>query len=112
MGVLGLWDALKPAGRVVDIRTLSGKWLAVDASIWIMQIVKAVRDKDGVMVKNAHLEYTLRRICKVRAGGGSGRVACFRAPLPHALTPPSHPPASCSSTASSPSLSLTAGRRT
>lgn len=91
MGVLGLWDALKPAGRVVDIRTLSGKWLAVDASIWIMQIVKAVRDKDGVMVKNAHLEYTLRRICKVRAGGGSGRVACSRA-----LTrspPPTLPPA-------------------
>jgi hypothetical protein len=39
--------------------------LAVDVSIWLTQFIKAMRDDDGKIVKNAHLIGTFRRIVKV-----------------------------------------------
>ena len=65
MGVEGLWKVLAPAGRRIDIKTLSGKVLAIDASIWVTQFVKAMRDEQGNMVANAHLSGTYSRICKM-----------------------------------------------
>ena len=44
MGVKGLWRLLLPIGRRISIETLAGKVLAVDASIWLTQFVKAMRD--------------------------------------------------------------------
>jgi DNA excision repair protein ERCC-5 len=38
----------------------------VDASIWLMQFVKAMRGEDGQMLPNAHLLGTFRRLVKVR----------------------------------------------
>ncbi|KAL8159752.1 hypothetical protein V2J09_001289 [Rumex salicifolius] len=65
MGVQGLWDLLSPVGRRVSVETLAGKRLAIDASIWMIQFMKAMRDDRGEMVKNAHLLGFFRRICKL-----------------------------------------------
>ncbi|ERN10327.1 DNA repair protein UVH3 isoform X1 [Amborella trichopoda] len=65
MGVHGLWDLLAPVGRRLSVENLAGKKLAIDASIWIIQFMKAMRDERGEMVKNAHLIGFFRRICKL-----------------------------------------------
>ncbi|CAN1153497.1 DNA repair protein UVH3 [Linum perenne] len=65
MGVHGLWDLLASVGRRVSVETLSGKRLAIDASIWLVQFMKAMRDENGDMVRNAHLLGFFRRICKL-----------------------------------------------
>lgn len=45
---------------------LSGKKLAIDASIWLYHFVKALRDrKSGETLPNAHILGFLRRICKL-----------------------------------------------
>lgn len=36
--------------------------LAVDVSIWLTQFIKAMRDDDGKVMKNAHIIGTLRRV--------------------------------------------------
>ncbi|KAJ3676310.1 hypothetical protein LUZ60_003722 [Juncus effusus] len=65
MGVHGLWDLLAPVGRRVSVETLAGKKLAIDASIWMVQFMKAMRDEKGEMTRNAHLLGFFRRICKL-----------------------------------------------
>lgn len=55
MGVKGLWTLLEPTGRRVNIEALGGKRVAVDASIWLVQFIKAMRDDRGEMLSNAHL---------------------------------------------------------
>ncbi|KAI3452401.1 hypothetical protein Pfo_009066 [Paulownia fortunei] len=65
MGVHGLWELLAPVGRRVSVETLAGKKLAIDASIWIIQFMKAMRDEKGEMVRNAHILGFFRRICKL-----------------------------------------------
>ncbi|KAJ7974539.1 DNA repair protein UVH3 [Quillaja saponaria] len=65
MGVHGLWELLAPVGRRVSVETLAGKRLAIDASIWLVQFMKAMRDEKGEMVRNAHLLGFFRRICKL-----------------------------------------------
>ncbi|XP_017242123.2 DNA repair protein UVH3 [Daucus carota subsp. sativus] len=65
MGVHNLWELLSPVGRRVNVETLAGKKLAIDASIWMVQFMKAMRDEKGEMVKNAHILGFFRRICKL-----------------------------------------------
>ncbi|CAL0318694.1 unnamed protein product [Lupinus luteus] len=65
MGVHGLWELLSPVGRRVSVESLAGKTLAVDASIWMVQFLKAMRDEKGEMIRNAHLLGFFRRICKL-----------------------------------------------
>ena len=80
MGVKGLWDVLSPCGRRTPIEFLEGKTLAVDASIWLIQVhtrtspstdqyalqfVKAMRDERGERLHNAHLIGFFRRISKL-----------------------------------------------
>lgn len=65
MGVKDLWQLLAPIGRRVSIETLEGKILAIDASVWIVQFIKAIRDETGTMQKNAHVIGTIRRILKL-----------------------------------------------
>lgn len=65
MGVQGLWELLAPVGRRVSVEALGGKKLAIDASIWIVQFMKAMRDDKGDMIRNAHLLGFFRRICKL-----------------------------------------------
>ncbi|PQM32906.1 DNA repair protein UVH3 isoform X2 [Prunus yedoensis var. nudiflora] len=46
-------------------RNPSGRRLAIDASIWMVQFMKAMRDEKGEMVRNAHVLGFFRRICKL-----------------------------------------------
>ena len=39
--------------------------MAIDVSIWITQFIKAMRDDEGNMIKNAHLIGTIRRVLKL-----------------------------------------------
>ena len=55
MGVKGLWNLLEPAGRRVNVEMLAGRRVAVDASMWLVQFIKAMRDEQGEMIHNAHL---------------------------------------------------------
>ena len=93
MGVQGLWPLLEPVGRRIKIEALANKTLAVgkllhimtcritdrpwlssaqssfgnmfaDASVWLFQFIKAMRDERGELLKNAHLLGFFRRICR------------------------------------------------
>ena len=65
MGVTGLWTVVAPTARPTKLETLHRKRLAVDASIWIYQFLKAVRDKEGNALRNSHVVGFFRRICKL-----------------------------------------------
>jgi DNA excision repair protein ERCC-5 len=65
MGVNGLWTVVQPCARPTNLGTLNRKRLAVDASIWIYQFLKAVRDKEGNALRNSHVVGFFRRICKL-----------------------------------------------
>ena len=60
MGVLGLWQLLKPASRQTKLEGLEGKTIAVDISIWLYQATKGVRNSS-----NGHLLVLYNRICKL-----------------------------------------------
>ena len=65
MGVHGLWNLLAPCARRTSVDALARKRLAVDASIWLIQFVKAMRDDSGEMMRNAPLLGLFRRLCKL-----------------------------------------------
>lgn len=65
MGVNGLWSVVQPCARPTNLASLNRKRLAVDASIWIYQFLKAVRDKEGNALRNSHVVGFFRRICKL-----------------------------------------------
>ena len=65
MGVKGLWTLLEPVGRRIPAEALGGKRLAVDASIWLVQFLKAMRDERGEPLPHAHLLGFFRRVCKL-----------------------------------------------
>ena len=61
-------ELLSTTGRRVNVDTLEGRVVAVDASIWMIQFLKAMRDERGDLMKNAHLLGLFRRLCKVNCG--------------------------------------------
>ncbi|KAJ2804573.1 DNA repair protein rad2 [Coemansia guatemalensis] len=65
MGVKGLWTLLEPAARPVRLEALAHKRLAVDASIWLYQLVKAMKDAEGNPIEDAHILGFYRRVCKL-----------------------------------------------
>ncbi|KAF9170743.1 DNA repair protein rad2 [Mortierella sp. AD011] len=65
MGVKGLWELLHPVARPIKLENLSNKHLAIDASIWLHQFLRGMRDKEGQVVSNAHIIGFFRRICKL-----------------------------------------------
>ncbi|KAI8602586.1 hypothetical protein EDD21DRAFT_294723, partial [Dissophora ornata] len=65
MGVKGLWELLHPVARPIKLENLSNKHLAIDASIWLHQFLRGMRDKEGQVIGNAHLIGFFRRICKL-----------------------------------------------
>ncbi|GAA5979539.1 hypothetical protein JCM11641_005427 [Rhodosporidiobolus odoratus] len=66
MGVHGLWQLVSPCARPIQLETLGGKRLAIDASIWLYQFQMAMRDrKTGDTLQGAHIMGTFRRIMKL-----------------------------------------------
>ena len=66
MGVSNLWTLLAPCGRRRPIESVARLRLAVDASIWLVQFAKAMRDeRTGEMLRNAPLLGLFRRLCKL-----------------------------------------------
>lgn len=65
MGVRGLWEVVGPSARPVALESLRDQRLAIDASIWIYQFMKAVRDSEGNAMKSAHVIGFFRRISKL-----------------------------------------------
>ena len=66
MGVRGLWRLLLPIGRRISLESLEGQTLAIDASIWLTQMIEAMRDPEtGRVQASAHLSGFFRRICKL-----------------------------------------------
>ncbi|KAJ2660978.1 DNA repair protein rad2 [Coemansia sp. RSA 1200] len=65
MGVKGLWTLLEPAARPVRLESLENKRLAIDASIWMYQLLKAMTDAEGNPLEDAHIIGFYRRICKL-----------------------------------------------
>ena len=65
MGITNLWTLLDAVGRQITIESLQTQRIAVDASIWLIQFVKGMRDENGNMQKSAHLLGTFRRVCKL-----------------------------------------------
>eukprot|EP00918_Siedleckia_nematoides_P104628 GHVU01228374.1.p2 GENE.GHVU01228374.1~~GHVU01228374.1.p2 ORF type:complete len:149 (+),score=17.73 GHVU01228374.1:103-549(+) len=65
MGITGLWDIVAPAGEYVRLESLRGCTVAVDASVWLVQFMKALRGPDGSLPRGAHLIGFFRRICKL-----------------------------------------------
>ncbi|KAL8287077.1 hypothetical protein RQP46_004083 [Phenoliferia psychrophenolica] len=66
MGVTGLWKLVGPVARPIALESLAGKRLAIDASIWLYQFQKAMRDKKtGDSLQGAHIMGTFRRIMKL-----------------------------------------------
>ncbi|GAA5821218.1 hypothetical protein JCM11251_004518 [Rhodosporidiobolus azoricus] len=66
MGVQGLWSLVSPCRRPIQLETLGGKRLAIDASTWLYQFQMATRDrKTGVTLEGAHIMGTFRRIMKL-----------------------------------------------
>lgn len=65
MGVHSFWDIVGPTAKPVRLESLEDRRMAVDASIWIYQFLKAVRDQEGNALKNSHIVGFFRRICKL-----------------------------------------------
>ncbi|KAJ3320627.1 DNA repair protein rad2 [Boothiomyces sp. JEL0866] len=65
MGVNKLWSLLEPTSKAVLMESIAGSKLAIDASIWLYQFLKAMRDTDGNPIRGAHIVGFLRRICKL-----------------------------------------------
>ncbi|CEO96334.1 hypothetical protein PBRA_005006 [Plasmodiophora brassicae] len=69
MGVKGLWTLLSACGRRLPLSGLSARVLAIDASLWLVQFLKAMRDEDGKVRNDAHLVGMIRRICRLLVFG-------------------------------------------
>ncbi|KAI7880598.1 PIN domain-like protein, partial [Lichtheimia hyalospora FSU 10163] len=65
MGVQGLWTLIEPTARPVQLETLRNRKMAVDASIWMHQFMRTMRDKEGNALRNGHLLGFFRRLCKL-----------------------------------------------
>eukprot|EP00762_Andalucia_godoyi_P006828 ANDGO_00937.mRNA.1 DNA repair protein UVH3 len=73
MGVQSLWELLSPSATYVSLNSLRGKVLAVDASLFLLQIAKAVPNVQDTTSfgsssdpnENAQLRVLFHRMCKL-----------------------------------------------
>ena len=65
MGIKNFWPIVEPHGRNISVESLRGKRLAVDFSIWLNQIVRAAKTKDGETVNGAQIYIVIFRLCKL-----------------------------------------------
>jgi DNA excision repair protein ERCC-5 len=64
MGVKSLWTLLHTLARPINLESLAGKRLAVDASIWLNQFTK-VADLYDTRQFSPHVAGFFKRICKL-----------------------------------------------
>lgn len=60
-----MWTLLSPAGVKIDPKSLRGKKLAIDVSIWVMKIIYGFISKPNMTsseFSNIHLIMILRRL--------------------------------------------------
>lgn len=69
MGVHGLWTLLSPAGRKVKVEALNGQILAIDISIWVLQMFYGFISAGSHEFRNVHLLGVFRRIVKLLIHG-------------------------------------------
>ncbi len=62
MGVHNLWTLLSPAGRKLELKALENRKIAVDISIWVIQMVYGFMQKGNKEFRNAHLIGIFKRI--------------------------------------------------
>ncbi|KAI9263682.1 hypothetical protein BY458DRAFT_237869 [Sporodiniella umbellata] len=65
MGVQGLWSLVGPSARPTQLESLRRQKIAIDASIWIHQFMRTMRDGQGNPLQNGHLLGFFRRLCKL-----------------------------------------------
>lgn len=67
MGIKGLWSILEPAGQPINSASLKGHRIAIDASIWMYQLSKALPPSQAVGegYNPLVLAGLLKRICKL-----------------------------------------------
>eukprot|EP00757_Euglenozoa_sp_SAG-D1_P025075 gene25075-10927_t len=65
MGVNGLWGILRDSARRAHLEEYHGKVVAVDSNLWLQQLLRGMRNKEGDPVKHAHLRGMIRRIMKL-----------------------------------------------
>ncbi|KAH0476025.1 MAG: uncharacterized protein KVP18_004997 [Porospora cf. gigantea A] len=65
MGVQGLWNLVAPAARRVQPHFLEGRKIAVDVSIWVYRLLRALRTPEGVQIPGGHLYGFFTRIARL-----------------------------------------------
>ncbi|CAI5465003.1 unnamed protein product [Closterium sp. Yama58-4] len=53
-GVHGLLELMAPVGQGVSVEAIVNKTLAIDASIWVVQLLKAMHDDREEMLPGTH----------------------------------------------------------
>ncbi|KAJ4459199.1 putative Rad2 protein [Paratrimastix pyriformis] len=83
MGVQDLWRILAPCAKEVNLQALVNRRLAIDTSIWLTAILRAMQDEKGRSVQNAHLVGLFHRIMRLLYLGVRP-VFVFDGPAPQA----------------------------
>ena len=66
MGVDNLWSLVAPKGRKLKLSALEDKVIAIDASMWMYQFARSLKDPEtGEPLRGAHIMGFFRRICKL-----------------------------------------------
>mgnify|MGYP001037491104 CR=1 FL=1 len=65
MGVKDLWRLLAPTGTHIPLSTLARQRLAIDASMWLTQFIKAMTDPLGQPLPGAHIQGMFHRLVRL-----------------------------------------------
>ena len=66
MGVDNLWTLVAPRGRRLKLQAMQDKVIAIDASVWMYQFFKTLRDAEtGAPLRGSHVLGFFRRICRL-----------------------------------------------
>lgn len=81
MGIKDLWGLIAPCGSRIALETVATRRLAVDASIWLTQFIRAMTDDNGEPIPGSHLIGMFNRLCMLLVFG-IRPVIVFDGPAP------------------------------
>lgn len=81
MGVKDLWGLVASCGTYISLDTIATRKLAVDASIWITQFIRAMVDDHGEPIEGSHIIGMFNRLCLLLVYGVKP-VVVFDGPAP------------------------------